>query len=99
MLKKPFSFWQNVVFSDEKRCASPVTELIEFFGEMEQDFMKKRTKNLSSEKRSLMFLDAIRSDGRKMLVKSANKLNVVGYLQIWKIYEENEFSGHYFSLR
>ena len=35
-----------------------------------------------------MFWGAIRSDGRKLLVKCPNKLNAVGYLEILKIYEE-----------
>ena len=69
-------------------CASPATESLEFFEEMERDFSKKSTKNLSSDKRSLMFWGAIRSDGRKLLIKCPNKLNAVGYLEIWKIYEE-----------
>ena len=43
MLKKPFSFWQNEVFTDETR-ASPATELLEFFEEMERDFLKKHKK-------------------------------------------------------
>ena len=43
---------------------------------------------MSSDKRSLMFWGAIRSDGRKLLVKCPNKLNAVGYLEILKIYEE-----------
>ena len=54
---------------------------------MERDF-KKNTKNLSSDKQSLMFWGAIRSDGRKLLVKCQNKLSAVGYLEILKIYEE-----------
>ena len=49
---------------------------------------KKNTKNLTSDKRSLMFWGAIRSDGRKLLVKCPKKLNAVGYLEIFKIYEE-----------
>ena len=35
-----------------------------------------------------MFWGAIQSDGRKLLVKCPNKLNAVGYLEIFKIYEE-----------
>ena len=43
---------------------------------------------MSSDKRSLMFCGAIRSDGRKLVVKCPNKLNAVGCLEILKIYEE-----------
>ena len=53
-------------------------------------FLGKNTKNLSSDK-SLMFWGAIRSDGRKLLVKCPNKLNAVGYLEILKIYEKVYF--------
>ena len=68
-------------------CASKATELPEIFEVMERDFLKN-TKNLSSDKRSLLFSGAIRSDGRKLLVKCPNKLNAVGYFEILKIYKE-----------
>ena len=51
-------------------------------------FLEKNTKNLSSDKRSLMFCGSIRSDGRKLLVMCPNKLNALDYLEILKIYEE-----------
>ena len=35
-----------------------------------------------------MFLGAIQSEGRKLLVKCPNKLNALGYFEILKIYEE-----------
>ena len=38
-----------------------------------------------------MFRGAIKSDGRKLLVKCPNKLNAVGYLENLKIYEEKGF--------
>ena len=68
--------------------ASPATELLQSFEEMEQDFLEKNTKKLSSDKGSLMFWGAIRSDGRKLRVKFPNKLNAVGYLENLKIYKE-----------
>ena len=36
-----------------------------------------------------MFWGAIRSDGRKLLVKCSNKQSAVGYWEILKIYEED----------
>ena len=69
-------------------CASPATELLEFFRRNGTRFLEKSSKNLSSDKRSVMFWGAIRSDGRKLLFKCPNKLNAVGYLQILKIYQE-----------
>ena len=89
MLKKPFSFWQNGVFTDETRLRISSDGIVRVFRRNGTIFLeKKNTKNLSSNKRSLMFWGAIRSDGRKLLVKCPNKLNAVGYLEILKIYEE-----------
>ena len=69
-------------------CASPATKLLEFFEEMERNFSnKKHLKKLSSDKRSLMFWGAVRSDGRKMFVKCPNKLNAARYLEVLKSYE------------
>ena len=70
---------------------SPATESLEFFEEMERDFLKKNIKKMNSNKRSLMFWGAIRSDGRKLLVKFPNKLNAVVYFEILKIYEKMHF--------
>ena len=88
MLKKPFSFWQNVVFTDETRVRISSDGIVRVFRRNGTRFLEKNTKNLSSDKRSPMFWGAIRSDGRKLLVKCPNKLNVVGYLEILKIYEK-----------
>ena len=81
VLKKSFPFWQNVFL--KTGCASPATELLEFFEETERDFLKQK------HKRSLMFWGAIRSDCRKLLVKCPNKLNAVGYVEILKNDKEN----------
>ena len=68
-------------------CVSPVTELCDFFQEIEQDFLKKTQKNLSSYKLLLMFWCAIKSAGRKMLVMRAIKQKADGDLEILKNYE------------
>ena len=89
MLKNPFSFWQNVVFTDETRLRISSDGIVRVFRRNGTRFLEKITKNLSSDKRSpLMFWGAIRSDERKLLVKCPNELNAVGYREILKIYEE-----------
>ena len=67
------------------RSLSPATELLAFFEEMEREFLKK---NLSSDKRSLMFWGAIRSDGRKILFKCPNKLSTDRYLESMKSHKK-----------
>ena len=68
-------------------CASRATGLFRVVRRNGTGF-EKNTKNLSPDKRSLMFWGAIRSDGRQMLIKCLNKLNADGYLEVLKIYEE-----------
>ena len=92
MLKKPFSFWQNMVFADETRVRISSDGIVRVFRRNGTRFLEKNTKNLSSDKPLLMFWGAIRSDGRKLRVKCPNKLNAVGYLEILKIYEEKMHS-------
>ena len=81
-------FRQNVVFTDETRVRISSDGIVRVFRRNGTRFLEKSTKNLSSDKRSLMFWGAIRSDGLKLLVKCPNKLNAVGYMEILKIYEE-----------
>ena len=60
---------------------SPAKDVCEFFEETEQDFLKKKTQQICSDKRSFMFWGAIQSDGGKLLVKvqTSRTLSV-----IWK---------------
>ena len=88
MLKQPFSFWQNVVFTHETRVRISNDGIVRVFRRNGTRFLEKNRKKLTSHKRSLMFWCAIRSDGRKLLVKCPNKLNAVGYLEILKTYAE-----------
>ena len=89
MLKKPFFFLQNVVFTNETTVRISSDGIFRVFRRNGTRFLeKKNTKNSSSDKRSLMFWGAIQSDVRKLLVKCPNKQNAVGYLEILKIYEE-----------
>ena len=89
-LKKPLSFWQNVVFTDETRVRISSSGIFRLFRRNGTRFFEN-TKILSSDKRSLMFRGAIQSDGRKLLVKCPNKLKTLGYLEILKIYKKMHF--------
>ena len=84
-----FLFGRMLFLLMKQECASPATEMLEFFEEMERDFLKKYKKFFY--KQSLMFWSATRSGGRKLLVKCPNKLNAVGYLEMLKIYETMHF--------
>ena len=88
MLKKPFHFQPNVVFTDETRVSISSDGIVRVFRRNGTRFLAKNTKNLSSDKRSFMFWGAIQSNGGELLVKCPNKLNAVGYLKTLKIYEE-----------
>ena len=66
-------------------CASPVAELLEFFEEMERDFMEKKHKIWVWANDHLCF------GVLKLLAKCSNKQNAVGYLEILKIYEEKMY--------
>ena len=48
MLKKPFSFWQNVVFTDETMVRISSDEIV--LQRNGRDFLKKNTKNLKEWK-------------------------------------------------
>ena len=97
MVKKPVSFWQNVIFTDETRVRINSGGVVRVFRRNGTRFLEKNRKSLSSDKRSLMFRGAIQSDGRKLLVKCPNELYAVSYLEI--LQRKNAFPGHYFSTR
>ena len=78
MLKKPFSFWQNVVFTDETKVRITSDGIVRIFQRNGTSFLGKNTR--------LLFWGSIRSDGRKMLTKCPNKLNAAGYLEILKYF-------------
>ena len=68
MQTKSFYFWQIFVFSDETRVRISNDVIVRVFRRNGTKFHKKKHKNLSSHKRSLMFWDAIRSYVLKLLV-------------------------------
>ena len=55
-------------------------------------YHEKNVRNASTDRRSIMYWGAIRSDGRKMLVKCLNTLNSISYLDILNRYNKNAFS-------
>ena len=55
MLKKPFSFWHNVVLIDKTRVRISSDGIVRNFRRNGTRFLEKNTNNLSSDKRSLMF--------------------------------------------
>ena len=73
-------------------------QLVEVFEEMERDL--KKYKNLSSDKRSLMFWGAKQSDGRKLLVKCPKESKCCRLFGNFEnLRRKNPFPGHYFSTR
>ena len=52
-------------------------------------FCPKNTQGIRTDKRSMMFWGAIRSDGRKMLIECPATLNSYGYLEILKQYDRH----------
>ena len=50
--------------------------------------MKTNVRNASTDRQSIMYWGAIRSDGRKIPVKFPNTLNSISYLDILNLYNE-----------
>ena len=88
MSRKPFSFWQNVVFTDETRIQLSSDGAVRVFRKKNEKFLPKNTRNMVSDKRSLMFWGAVRFDGRKMLVKCPNRMKSTDYLEILQKFDE-----------
>ena len=89
MLRKPFSFCLIAVFTNETKMRISIDGIVSvFLKKWNEISWKKNTKNLSSDKRSIMCWDVIQSDGQKLLFKCPNKLNALGYLEFLKNSEE-----------
>ena len=78
------------MFTDEIRVLISINESVRvcFSKNWNEISGKKNTKNLSSDKHSLMFWGAIQSNCRKLLAECPNKLYDASYLEILKNYEE-----------
>lgn len=82
------AFWFNVVFTDETRVRLNSDGIVRVLRKPDTRYQPQNTKNLSNDKRSIMFWGAIRSDGRKMLTKCSNNLNSDEYKKILVDYRE-----------
>ena len=82
-------FWENVVFSDETRVRLNSDGVVRVFRKTGRRFCPKNIQGIRTDKRSMMFWGAIRSDGRKMLIKCPATLNSYGYLEILKQYDRH----------
>ena len=78
------------MFTDEIRVLISINESVRvcFSKNWNEISGKKNTKKLSSDKHSLMFWGAIRSNSRKLLAECPDKLNNASYLEFLKNYEE-----------
>ena len=63
--------------------------VVRVFRKTGRRFCPKNTQGIRTDKRSMMFWGAIRSDGRKMLIKCPATLNSYGYLEILKQYDRH----------
>ena len=94
MMKKGAGFWYSVVFTDEPRVKLTSDGIVRVFRRKNTRYHEKNVRNASTDRRSIMYWDAIRSDRRKMLVKCPNTLNSNSYLDILDRYNEKmQFPG------
>ena len=88
MIKKSAEYWYPVVFTDETRVKLTSDGIVRVFRKKNTRYAQKNVKKVTTDRRSLMFWGAIRSDGREMLVKCPNTLTSSSYLDILKDYNE-----------
>ena len=88
MIKKSAEYWYSVVFTDETRVKLTSDEIVRVFRKKNTRYAQKNVKNMTTDRRSLMFWGAIRSECRKMLVKCPNTLTSSSYLDTLKDYNE-----------
>ena len=94
MMKKGAGFWYSVAFTDETRKKLTSDGIVRAFRRKNTRYHdEKKKRNASTDRRSIMYWGAIRSDGRKKQVKCPNTLNSICYLDILNRYnEKNAFS-------
>ena len=78
-----------MVFTDETRVRLNSDGIVRVFREKGSRFHSKNIQGQNTDKRSLMFWGAIRSDGRKMLIRCPATLNSSGYVEILEKYDRN----------
>ena len=91
MNKKSAEYWYSVVFTDETRVKLTSDGSVRVFRKKNTRYAQKNVKKVTIDRRSLMFWGAIRSDGRKMLVKCPDILTSSSYHDILKDYNKNCF--------
>ena len=69
MMKKGDGFWYSVVLTDETSVKLTSDGIVRVFRRKNTRYHEKNMRNASTDRRSIMYWGAIRSDGRKMLVK------------------------------
>ena len=86
---RSFSLFNRMLFLIMKRgCASPVTELLEFFEKMEQNLLKKKTQKFEFGQTITDVLGCNTIRWTEIAFKESKKLKAVGYLEILKNHEE-----------
>ena len=83
--EKGAGFWYSVVFTDETRVKLTSDGIVRVFRRKNTRY-HENVRNASTDRRSIMYWGAIRSDGRKTLVKCLNTMNT--YLDILNRYNE-----------
>ena len=86
MMKKGAGLWYSAVFGDETRVKLTSDGIVLVFRRKNIRYHEKNVRNASTDRRSIVYWGAIRSDGRKILVKCPNTLN--SYLDILNRYNE-----------
>ena len=88
LMKKGAGFWYSVVFADETRLKLHSDGIVRVFRRKNTRYHEKNVRNASTDRRSIMDWGAIRSDGRKMMVKCPNTLNGISCLNILNRYNK-----------
>ena len=86
--EKSAGFWYSVVVTDETRVKLTSDGIVPVFRRKNTRCHEQNVRNESTDRRSIIYWGAIRSDGQKMLVKCPNTLNRISYLDILNRYNE-----------
>ena len=86
MMKKGAGFRYSVVFTRRVKLTSD--GIVRVFRRKNTRYHEKNVRNASTDRRSIVYWGAIRSDGRKMLVKCPNTVNSISHHDILNCYNE-----------
>ena len=88
-----------MVFTDKTRVKLTSDGTVRVSRRKNTRYHEKNVRNASTDRRSIMYRGAIRSDGRKILVKCPNTLNSISYLDtLNRCNEKIYFPGLVFQL-